>query len=318
MSVKNWNAPVGLFSSPYSWSPNEAPVAGDNLYIQSGTAAIFNMTFGSNDIKTSIGLTGLTTENSPQLIAYNVTFKNVDINNDALESQHSPKHGRLFVGGTVTNDGGSILAASYQDFSIRNSLDITVAPGSTLINKGTLGAGTGSSMTIAGYGGSKLENDGQIQCSSGSMTISTHLTGTGTISVGGGAMGGAFSGSLEINASVDAGQTISLSRATLQLDQPASFLGQIEADPSHGGGEVKLEGLSAASWDVNGSSIEFFNTAGSIVDTLRFTTPQDPGALAVFTMADPTYGSVVSVGSGGGFGAPNSASLLPYHMAAVA
>lgn len=325
MSVKNWNVLMGLFSSAYSWSPSEVPVAGDNLYIQNGTAVIFNKTFGSDSLKTSIGLTGPTAENSPQVIAYNVTLKNVDINNalppytgQVPNNYYDPKHGRLLFGGTVTNDGGDIFARKNESFAGRNSIDITVAPGSTLINKGTLGAGPGSTMTIAGYGGSTVENDGSILSASGDVTILTHLTGTGTVSVNGGAGGGGFGGSLELNAAADAGQTFSLSRAVLQLDQPLSFLGQVNADPSHGGGKVNLEGLSAASWDVNGSSVEFFDTAGSLVDTLRFTTPQDPGALAVFTTADPTYGSVVSVGSGGGFGAPSAEALLPYHTAAAA
>ena len=320
MSVKSWKAPVGLFSSARNWSPSEAPVAGDKLYIQSGTAVLFNTTFGSDDAETSIGLIGPTTENSPQVIAYNVTFKNVDINNisppytdQAPADYYSLKHGRLFVGGTVTNDGGSISTVSNQGSGGRNSIDITVGPGSTLINKGTISVNVGSTMTITGYGGSTVENNQLIRCASGDMTISTHLTGTGVIGVSGGALGGAYGGSLEIDAAVDAGQTVSLGRAVLQLDQPLSFMGQVSADPSFGGGRVDLEGLSAASWGVNGSSVEFFDAAGSLVNTLRFTTPQDAGALAVYATTDPAYGSVVSIGSGGGFGAPTPDALLPYH-----
>lgn len=325
MSVKSWKASVGLFSSARNWSPSEAPVAGDNLYIQSGAAVLFNRTFGSDDTKTSIGLIGPATDNSPQVIAYNVTFKNVDINNisppdtgQEPATPPGPKHGRLFVGGTVTNEGGSISTVSNEGFGGRNSIDITVAPGSTLINKGTIAVNVGSTMTITGYGGSTVENDQLIQCASGDLTISTHLTGTGTIGVSGGALGGSYGGSLEIDAAVDAGQTVRLSRAVLQLDQPLSFMGQVNVSPSSGGGRVDLEGLSAASWDVNGSSVEFFDAAGGLVSTLRFTTPQDPGALAVFATTDPTYGSVVSVGSGGGFGAPTPDALLPYHTAMAA
>lgn len=325
MSVKSWKAPVGLFSSARNWSPSEAPVAGDNLYIQSGTAVLFNTAFGSNDAKTSIGLTGPATDNSPQVIAYDVTLKNVDINNalppyadQAPAGYYDPKHGRLLVGGTVTNEGGTIFAVGNEPLVGRSSIDVTVAPGSTLINKGILGAGPGSTMTIAGYGGSTVENDGLIQSASGHVTISTPLTGTGTVAVSGGAGGGSYSGNLELDAPAGDGQTFVLSRAVLQLDQPLSFMGQVDADPSHGGGKVELEGLSAASWDVNGSSVELFDAAGGLVDTLRFTAPQDAGALAVFATADPTHGSVVSVGSGRGFGAPTPDALLPYHTAAAA
>jgi len=82
------------------------------------------------------------------------------------------------------------------------------------------------------------------------------------------ALAAGYSGNLEINAAVDAGQSFHLNRAVLQVDQPVGFLGQFDAVPSQGGGEVRLEGLCAASWDVNGSSVEVFDAAGSVIDTV--------------------------------------------------
>lgn len=319
MSVKSWKVPVGLFSSARNWSPSGAPAAGDTLSIQSGAAIIRNRTFGAEGVQTSIGLTGPDAENPPLLAAYNTAFKDVDINNappPGAGSTGGPYHGRLLAVGTVTNDGGTILAGGGQGFN--SSIDITVAPGSTLVNKGSIGAGTGCKLTIAGYGGSTVENDGNIFSASGTVKVSTALTGTGAVSVSGGALGGAFGGRLELDAPAGDGQTFGLSRAVLQLDQPLSFMGQVSANPSNGGGRVDLEGLSAASWAVNGSSVELFDAAGSLVDAVRFTTPQDAGALAVFATTDPTYGSVVSIGSGGGFGAPTPDALLPYHAAPAA
>ncbi len=78
---------------------------------------------------------------------------------------------------------------------------------------------------------------------------------------------------------------------------------------------MKLEGLAAASWDVNGNSLEFLDAAGSVVDTLRLTTPQAPAMLAVYNEADPTYGNTMVVGASRFYGPPAGTPLLPYHSA---
>ncbi len=286
MSVKNWNTLVGLFSSASSWLPSETPIAGDNLYINNGSAILFNESFGSESAASSVGLIGGTSDNRPQLIIWNVTLNNVAINNasqpytgpasERPADYYAPKFGRLLIGGVVTNEGGSVTAAGNISLLGGNSLDMVILPGSTFINNGSLGVDPGSTMRITGYDGSTLENDKSINDSSGRITIAAHLTGTGDVYVSGGAGGGSYSGNLEINAAVDAGQSFHLNRAVLQVDQPAGFLGQFDALPSQGGGEVRLEGLSAASWDVNGSSVELFDAAGSVVDTVGLTASQTP------------------------------------------
>lgn len=93
------------------------------------------------------------------------------------------------------------------------------------------------------------------------------------------------------------------------------FLGQVAL----GTGKVSLEGLSSAqSWDENGSVIDFFDASGSVIDTLRLFTPQDPSALTVYAVPDPTYGSAVTVASRPDVSPPSDATLLPYHTAAAA
>ncbi len=310
-----------LFSSADNWFPSEAPVAGDNLYIKKGTAIIYNDTVGADGVKTSIGLIGLDRANPAVVVADDVTFKNVDITTkppfaiDPPYDYGGAKYGRLLLGGTVTNDGGSITASSERLLSPTN-IDIVLAPGSTLINTGDIGAYY-STMTIAGGDGSTLENDGSIRSDLSTVTVSMPLTGTGFVEVSAASSRSIVPGKLELNAPAGSGQTFLLNRALLQLDQPLSFMGQVSADPSRGGIKVSLEGLSATFWDVNGSSVEFFDAAGSVVDQLQFTTPQDPATLVVFAGSDPTYGSVVSVGSGAGFGPQTGDVLLPYYDTAA-
>ncbi len=241
----------------------------------------------------------------------NVTLKNVRIDettaSPANQAYNSFYHGTILVAGSVTNDGGSI--AAQRGNVPGGSLDITVAPGSTLINKGSIYATPGGQMTISGSDGSTLENDGAIDAAGGSIIVSTHLTGTGDVYASRSQM---RSPHLELKEAVDAGQTFHIFESALQIDQPASFLGQIDGNLQQYG-EVELEGFTAASWDTNGNSLEFFDANGNVTDTLRFTTPQDPAMLAVYNRADPTYGNTMVVGASRFYGPPSGTPLLPYH-----
>jgi len=313
MSAKTWNAWAGLFSSPWNWSPDTAPAAGDNLYIQSGTAIMVDQTFGSDDVPSTISLAGPQGSDTPELVMLNVTLKNVRVDEATTSSANQPNslspHGNILVAGSVTNDGGTI--AAQRGNVPGGSLDVTIAPGSTLINKGSIYASPGGQLTISGSDGSTLENDGTISAAGGDVIISTHLTGTGDVFA---SRGQQHSPYLELKDAVDAGQTFHVSQAAIQIDQPASFLGQIDGSMQQTG-VVQLEGLAAASWDVNGSSIEFFDGGGSVIDTLRFTAPQDPSTLAVYSEADPTYGNAVVVGSSQLYQPSTGTPLLPYHSA---
>lgn len=317
MAIKNWNAGFGLFSSSGNWSPDEAPAAGDKLYVPDGAAILYNETFGSADAASSIGLTSADASQPSRLIAWDATLANVTLDNAPATADPTPRHGAFVVAGTVLNDGGTIEAGRGNLLFPGNSLDIVLAPLSTLINTGTMGATPGNTMDITGSWGSALENNGRIVAAGGTVTVSSDLTGVGSVDVISGPPG--FGGFLELEAGADAGQTVSLSRAALQIDQPARFLGQVALNTQNGGGRVTLEGLAAQSWDVSGSAVEFLDAAGVVVDTLRLLTPPDPAALTVYTVPDPTYGTAVALSVGPGFAPPSSATLLPYHdMAAAA
>jgi len=282
MSVKSWDGRSGFFQSPHDWSPNEAPAAGDSLYISSGLSMIFNDTYGSPDARSSIALVGMNADSAPQLVALNVTFTNVVIDNapptytgpdDQRPADYfAPRYGSIFVIGTVINDGGEIIAGRANYYLGIGNLDVTIAPGSTLINQGSLTATPQSALRIIAYDNSTLENDQRISANGGRITIGAHLTGTGDVSATGGLIG---TGEVELQAAVDAGQTFHLSRGVLQVDQPFSFMGQVDISQKQSGERVTLEGITAASWDTNGNTVELFDAGGAIVDTLQFTKPQD-------------------------------------------
>lgn len=325
MSVKTWTARAGSFSSAQNWSLPSVPVAGDSLYVQSGTVMMAGQTFGSDSVRSTIGLIGETNAKPPTLVLWNETLDKVDISNapisyagpanQAPPDYYSGKHGIIIVREQVTNNGG-VIEAGRNNRMPGSSLDVVLAQGATLINKGTLEAYPGSQLTISGNSGSKLENDASIGAMGGKVIISTHLTGTGDIYDNN--AGAGLSSSVEIDAMVDAGQTFHVSRASLQIDQPLSFLGQIASDPTGPGGLIGLNGLDAASWDVNKNSLEFLNAAGSVIDTLRFTLPQDAttldaAMLRVYVALDATHGQAVTVLTGRSPGLPPNATVLPYH-----
>jgi len=98
MPDKIWNAWAGIFSSPWNWSPSAAPAAGDNLYIQNGTAMMVGQTFGSDSARSTIGLTGQAASDAPTLVVLDATLKNVlvDTASESPGLDYSPaKYGTL-------------------------------------------------------------------------------------------------------------------------------------------------------------------------------------------------------------------------------
>ncbi len=288
------------------------------LYMSSGLSIVAGQTFGSPDISTAISLIGDTAAGQPMLALWNSTLRNVDISNTpapytgptAPADYYTAKYGTVWIGGTVINDGGTMEAARGSRVG-GNNLTLAVQQGSTLVNKGTLSGGPNSQLTITGSAGSTVENDGTISGGGGAVVISAHLTGTGSLYVQNAGVG--LDSRIELKSATDAGQTVQIERGTLQLDQPATFLGQIGLPEAGVLGGVFLERLSPASWDVKGNMLELFNGAGTRIDTLRFTTPETQASLAVYERPDPTYGNTVLVSSS--FPALAGTTAVPYHSA---
>ena len=324
MSIKNWNAATGSFMVSRNWSSLNAPVAGDDLYLQSGTAILAHRTLGSAAAITTIGLIGATAASAPVLVLQDITLKNVKLSEAPPHYQgpvgasppgyYAAKFGMIWIKDTVTNDGG-MIEGGRDSLGPATGLKILLNPGAALINKGTLAAFPAGQLTVSGSGAARVQNDGSINALGGKVIISTHLTGVGSISTSNSG-GGGYSGSVEVNAAVDAGQTFHISQGSLQIDQPLKFLGKIDLGASQLAGTVRLEGLNAASWDVKGSLLELFNAAGTFIGSLQFTTQQSKATLVVSNLPDPSYGHAVSVTASHSSG-PSSTSVgvLPYHGA---
>ena len=305
-----------------NWSSGDAPISGNNLYIQTGIAILANRTFGSAAVITTIGLIGATAATAPMLVLQDVMLKNVKLSeapphyagpvSGSPPGYYSAKYGAVWIKGVVTNDGG-MIEGGRDSLGPATGLKILLNPGAALINKGTLAAFPGGQLTISGSGAARVENDGSINALGGKVMISTHLTGVGSTSTSTSG-GGGYSGSVEINAAVDAGQTFHISQGSLQIDQPLGFLGKIDLGVPQLAGTVRMEGLNAASWDMKGSLLELFNAAGAAIGSLQFTTPQSRATLVVSNLADAAYGHAVSITASHSSGpASTSLSVLPYH-----
>lgn len=290
--------------------------------MRNGTAILANQTFGSAAVQTTIGLIGATDATAPTLVLQNVTLKNVKLSeapphytgpvSGSLPGYYSAKFGTVSIKGTVTNDGG-MMEGGRDSLGPNASLKIDLDAGAALINKGTLAAFPSGQLTISAHGVARVENDGAISAAGGKVTISAHLTGVGSAMTST-AGGGGFSGSIEVNAAVDAGQTFHISQGSLQIDQPASFLGKVDLGVPQLAGTVHLEALNAASWDMKGSLLELFNAAGAAIGSMQFTTPQSQATLVVSNLSDAVYGHVVSITANHPSGpASTSPSVLPYH-----
>ncbi len=323
MSVEYWNGATGSFRQARNWSQAARPAAGDELYAGSGSITLRGGTFGSADARTTIGLIGDTADGAPSLTLKNVTLRNVAISeapplysgprDEAPAGYYMPKYGTLRIVGTVTNDGG-LIEGGRNSLGPAASLNVVLDRGATLINRGSLAAFPAGQLTIGGRGSGTVQNDGSISAAGGNVTVSTHVSGVGDFYTGA-AGGGMFSGNVEINAAVDAGQTFHISQGSLQIDRPHSFLGQIDLGPTQFGGLVRLETLNAASWDTKGKLLELFNAAGKVIDTLQFTTPQSEATLVVRTMPDATCGHVVTIASQHPASPTTGGDILPYHSA---
>lgn len=322
MSVKLWKTTTGAFKTALNWSSAAAPVAGDNLYMKTGMAILANGIFGSAAVQTTIGLIGVTAATAPMLVLQNVTLKNVKVSeapprytgppSGSPPGYYSAKFGMVSIKGSVTNDGG-VIEGGRDSLGPSTSLKIVLDAGAALINKGHLSAFPSGQLAISALGAAKVENDGSISADGGKVLISTHLTGVGSITTTT-AGGGGFSGAVEVNAAVDAGQTFHISQGSLQIDRPLRFLGTVDLGMPQLAGTVRLEGLDAASWDTKGSLLELFNASGAAIASLHFTTPQSQATLVVSKLVDATFGHAVTVTASHPSAPPStSPSILPYH-----
>ena len=214
--------------STFVWNGNDSSPQpevnrGDRLAITGGTFT----TQGGQLSGVAVNLSG--TQAAPATLA----IRDGSIGSLAPRSESNPQgissYGNLDVSGTVTIESGlswgGRVAPAY--------LSVTLNDAATLnLNGG--GLGRAASFVVNGAPGSTVTNTGTLSVGDTiEFAIHADLAGTGTLRSN-------SSGDLiELDGAVSAGQTVLLNTGTLQLDQPARFLGTVaglvpRTDPAGG------------------------------------------------------------------------------------
>ena len=218
--------------STFVWNGNDSSPQpevnrGDRLAITGGTFTAQ----GGQLSGVAVNLSG--TQAAPATLA----VRDGSIGNLAPRSEDNPQgitsYGNLDVSGVVTIESG----LSWGGRVAPAFLNVTLNDAATLnLNGGNLG--NAASFVVNGSPGSTVTNTGTLSVGSViNFAIHADLAGTGTLqSVRSSDSSG---GTIELDGAVSAGQTVLLNTGTLQLDQPARFLGTVaglvpRTDPAGG------------------------------------------------------------------------------------
>ena len=183
--------------------------------------------------------------------------------------QRQPGDGNLVVTGTATVEKPLHWGGRYAP----DNLNVTLNNGATLnVNGGSLGRA--ASLTVNGAPGSTVVNTGTLSLSAvARFAVHADLAGAGTIrSVPTADTSGV---TVELDGAIAASQTVQLDGGTLQLDQPMRFMGTvaglITSSPGGPASSLELEHTT-----VTGTS--FQQLTGNAGDLSVFTQDQNTGA----------------------------------------
>ncbi len=222
-----------------AWTPSGRPHSGDILTIGPGTASSptnVEVNHGSLNHLTILlddgpGPTGSTfyptLSLSNSIIGHDTIIENKFEPSPFLGASNTEV---ILIEGTVRNFG---TVAENPAALIGNTLNISIGPGSTLINakSGSISGTTISNLNIKGGAGSRLVNSGTISGQGTNVDIGVPVFGDGTFDMSRGANPGSHSGTstmLEFHQGVAEGETIRVNDTTLVLDQPLTFLATID------------------------------------------------------------------------------------------
>ena len=153
--------------------------------------------------------------------------------------------------GTIVTQKGSAGGAATLAISISNtpSTTGTVAVPGVLYNAGTIDAGAGSTIHITTTTAGNMLNSGNL-ISDGMMFLGTSIAGAGEIVVGN-TLG--TSGTLEVQGTIAASESILLNAGTLTIDHLGSFLAAVTNFNMKD--EIALPGVTATSVTYSGGAL---------------------------------------------------------------
>lgn len=283
-------------SNPNDWAdPNGQPGVprrGDSLIMNGGTINIHDndlkgdtLTVGfslSGQIPPVINLTNANAKLQGSSALPGVRFTLNAGGNDTL-TMVDPTNSGVLVSPTINlADNAHLLMKGEMHFA--GGYDINGAPGSEIINKGTIVAGRVTAP----------------------HSINTDIAGHGTIEINPATTGPSF---YTINGAVGRGQILELASTplyppTVDIKQPDAFRGLIDVPAPSGPpffltGSFVLEGVTATSYSVKGDRLSLFDGHKN-VDTVRLRNPTDQplsvgqsGSNIVLAINEPAPGNIL-------------------------
>lgn len=219
-----WDGTVGDWVDASHWLPPGVPLwdSGASAIVSAGQATLTNQE--PNGIPIMLGSADATSV--PQIVLNNSALgptAALTVIPGAASPNNTAGFGELSIIGYDTNYGS--ITTGGAEIS-PDTLTIAMAPWGQLNNEGTITVLDNSNLLVRGSGDvpSRLNNNGEVTVSGGRAQILSDVTGDGTIGL---APEPSFNGFLEFGGAVSADQTIRLAADTLQIDNPASFLGKI-------------------------------------------------------------------------------------------
>lgn len=270
-AVRTWLGGSHDFFAANAWTPTGQPMAGDTALIQPGTgsnpnvAAIQNAWLDNLSVLLDDGLGSADPGASPTL-----TLSNVFLNGGTSIMGHSTfGYNPVQLTETVALEGFIMNQGSIGETGFGNTLNVTLADSTLLLNQGTMSAVDFDNLNVQGSGWNVLVNNGTISGHGSTIDVGTPVFGQGgfDLTPGSGGPGSHFphQSTLEFQQMVGSGQTISMTDSTLVLDSPATFLATIDdlnvgiASPFSGNSSVLLAGQPATSLAFQNDVLTVFN-----------------------------------------------------------
>ena len=254
---QTWFGGTGNFSDPNDWTPTGSPEQTQTLVINAGRVRAVNLTIINPMIQLG------SASSTPTLVLNNSTLANSNtISVGILAPPDAGVSARVRVVGAVRDEGTIGVGRSETDASQPSSahLIVNIAQNSSFMlgESGRWNSLGGSTIYVNARGdNATFVNDGVIQPFGGTVTMNAPVSGQGSFLLGNN--NSVSPGILEFRDSVASSETVRFGSGLLKLDEPLTFLGNIQG--FNAADNIELVGTKATSLDYD---------------------PNDPGVLKVF------------------------------------
>ena len=281
-TARTWLGGGHDFFAASSWTPSGQPVPGDTATIGRGTGSNPSVAVDQNARLDNVavvlddGSGSVDTATSPTLSLSNAFIAG----GTSITGHSSFGYQPYSLTETINLQGFIMNQGSIGEASFANTLNVTMADSTLLMNQGTISAADLDTLNIQGSGWNALVNNGTISGAGSTLDVATPVFGQGAFNLTAGAGFNSHfphQSTLEFHQGVGSGQTISMTNSTLVLDSPPTFLATIDdlgvgpASPFSSNRSVLLAGEQATSLSFQNNVLTVFD-GSNVLAQLGFST----------------------------------------------